>query len=95
MASSMGALLIIFTFIGVFALLAVVVAGLATQDDGNTTNLSDTQDTQAIDKARTEELQGRVIWGLSKVQIVLIIIGILAVIGIFLKVLMGRSKRNY
>lgn len=88
-----GAITMIFIFVGIFALLSIVVTGLATQDQNNTTNLSDTQDTQSEQKAATEELQGRAIWGMSKVQIGLIILGVLIAIGVLLKVLMG--KRTY
>jgi hypothetical protein len=89
-----GAVTMIFIFIGIFALLAIVVTGLATQDQNNTTNLSDTQDTQQIQKEQVQELQGRAIWGMSKLQIGLIILGVLIAIGVLLKVLMG-NKRSF
>lgn len=87
-----GAVTFIFIFIAVFALLAIVITGLATMEQNNTTNLSDTQDTQFETKAATADLQGRAIWGLSKLQIGLIIFGVLISIGVLLKVLIGRKR---
>ena len=89
-----GALTFILLFIGLFVLLAVVVTGLATQDKNDTTNLSDTQDVQSADKAATENLQNQAIWGMSKLQIGLIILGVLIAIGVLLKVLVGK-KGNF
>jgi hypothetical protein len=87
-----GAVTFIFIFVSIFALLAIVITGLASQDQNDTTNLSDTQDTQQIQKETNLELQGRAIWGMSKLQIGLIILGVLIAIGVFLKVLMGKRS---
>jgi Na+/proline symporter len=87
-----GALTFVLIFIGLFVLLAVVVTGLATQDQNNTTNLTDTQDVQSEQKSQTQDLQNQAIWGMSKLQIGLIILGVLIAIGVFLKVLMGKRS---
>ena len=87
-----GAITFIFIFVAVFALLAIVITGLATQEENNTTNLSDTQDTQSETKENIQDLQNQAIWGMSKLQIGLIILGVLIAIGVFLKVLMGKRS---
>jgi Na+/proline symporter len=87
-----GTLTFVLIFIGLFVLLAVVVTGLATQDQNNTTNLTDTQDVQSEQKSQTQDLQNQAIWGMSKLQIGLIILGVLIAIGVFLKVLMGKRS---
>lgn len=88
------ALTLILLFTGVFILLMILIAGISANSADRNTNLTDTQDTNAVHEAQVAEQQKPFIMGLTGLQMLLLVVLILGGISIFIGSIVRQKRQN-
>jgi len=89
-----GNLKLILLFVGVFLLSILVITSLGSEDKNVTTNLSEVQDPQAVERAAATEQTKPFVMGISGLQLIILVVLILGGIGTFIMLISGSFGRG-
>jgi hypothetical protein len=92
-----GNLKLILLFVGVFLLSILVITSLGGGDKNETTNYTEVQDPQSVERAEAIENTKPFVLGISGLQIIILVVLVLGGIGTFIMLIsgsMGRGKHR-